>query len=92
MMFLYKIKKLILSISLLVVLVIAIAFTDKSTSVNAAVIGNSAEELGYAINVVKSYNYLNYNLGAPVLKEDFLRNLTVNINSNITQKERTYFS
>lgn len=47
--------------------------------------------LGYAVNVATATNPLNINLGAPILDESYLQNMTFNrINRNNYQEERVY--
>lgn len=85
----FKVKKIF--IASLLFLCLGIAYkSSQNYGVYAAMSDNTAEELGYAINVIKSNNHLRYNMGAPVLKEDYLKNLIAKKATNISQKENTY--
>lgn len=85
-------KDLLKKILFYLLVIIAIGFIPclKKEKVNAAISGNTGEELGYAVNVVNYHNAYGYNMGAPILEEDFLRTLVATSNNNMVQNETTY--
>lgn len=85
-------KDLLKKILFYLLVIIATGFIPclKKEKVNAAISGNTGEELGYAVNVVNYQNAYGYNMGAPILEEDFLRTLVATSNNNMVQNETTY--
>jgi|GEM_PF-3541704 MAC/Perforin domain. len=84
---LFTIRKIVIIFSFLFVFLLISVCFGKKQIVYAAVENNTAEELGYAINVIKTNDHLRFNLGAPVLEPEFLENLSAKKVTNVYQNE-----
>ena len=86
-----KITKKLISYALLFVGAMLFCGLKSKATINAATTSNDTNGLGYAINIVKASSPTSFNLGAPIIREDYLQNVSfVKTSRLIGKKVDTY--